>query len=635
MKARIKLRLRLGIVTLAALVVGAYLGGLGGGFLFDDYPNLLLDKDWRLEQLGWGGVWQAMAHGVASPAGRPLALLSFGLTYWAFGLEQALPYKVGNLLLHLGNGVLVLILLRRVLPRLDIAPRWSGWVALWLAALWLLHPLQVSTVLYVVQRMEIGAATGILIALLGYSVLRERQLAGRPDGWWGGLLALAGMGLGFGFKETAALAPGFAFLLELSVYRFRRGDGGLARGWMAFYLLGCAAGLVVYLRLVQPFFAPGSLYELRDFGPWERLLTQPRMLMMYLGQILWPQPENFIFYYDHVEASRGLLSPVSTSWALAGLLGLLALVALSWRRWTLVALGIGWFLMGHVLTSNLVPLELAFEHRNYLALLGPLLASVPLAGWGIKRLHVDARCTLACVPVLGLALVTWTQAATWGEPLRLAWTLENRAPESPRAGYELGRTLLVSVGDDQAAPGWSVALKTFERTQFLPSASPLASQGVIMMRARTGRPVAPTTWQRFRELLVRKSLTPEGLGALFAVNKCRVTRKCAFDDGQLLHTHLAVLERNPGNAAVRTLYADFAWSVLGDPELAIAVQREAVALSAGSVDARVSLLSFLSASPVGPDRQEALELLRQLRSAGAGVQHQDALAAAAARLDRR
>lgn len=626
-------RLRVCVLAICATVLVVYLPGLAGGFLFDDYPNLLRDSDWRIEQLGWGELWQAMSQGISSPAGRPLALLSFGLTYLLFGIEQALPYKLGNVLLHIGNGLLLFLLLQRLLPRLQISPRWAGWLALWLAGLWLLHPLQVSTVLYVVQRMEIGAASGILLALLGYVRLRERQLQGDGAGWVGPLLVVAGMTLGLGFKETALLTPGFAFVLELTVFGFRRADGGLSRGWMAMYGAGLILAVVAYLGLVAPFFAPGSLYDTRDFGPWERLLSQPRMLMMYLGQIVLPWPEGYTFYYDHVQASRGLFAPASTAWSLAGLLALLGAAAASWRRWPLLALGIGWFLVAHALTSNLVPLELAFEHRNYLALLGPLLALLPVLTWCVRRLNADARVMLALVLLLGLGALSWTQAATWGNPLRLAWTLENRAPQSARASYELGRLLLVEAGDDATLPGWSLALKTFERTQWLPTASPLASQGVILMRARAGRGIAPETWQRFRQLLVQRPLTPEGLSALFAVNKCRINQLCAFDDSQLLATHLAMLERNPGNAALRTLYADFAWNVLDDKALAIAVQREAVALTGDSVESRVALLSFLSGSALLAEQKEARDLLAELLAAGAGRSHGAALGAAGRRLD--
>lgn len=624
--------LRVCVFALCAAVVAVYLPGLAGGFLFDDYSNLLRDQDWRIKRLAWDDLWQAMTKGIASPAGRPLALLSFGLTYLGFGIDSALPYKLGNVLLHIGNGLLVFFLLQRLLPRLQVSPRWAGWLALWLAGLWLLHPLQVSTVLYVVQRMEIGAASGILLALLGYVMWRERQLAGRGAGKLAPLLAMAGILLGLGFKETALLAPGFAFVIELFVFGFRRADGQVSRGWVLLYAVGLLGAVLGYLYLVLPFFSAGSLYDIRDFGPWERLLSQPRMLMMYLGQILLPQPESYGFYYDHVQASQGLFQPSTTAWSLLGLLGLGLVMALAWRRFPLVALGIAWFLVSHVLTSNLIPLELAFEHRNYLAVLGPLLALLPLVSWAVRSLHDDARIALSLVLLLGLGVVTWTQTSTWGNSLRLAWTLENRAPQSARASYDLGRLLLADVGDDAAQPGWSLALKTFQRTAELPSASALASQGVILMQARAGRDIDLATWQRFRHLLVQRPLGPEGLSALFAVNKCRINRQCQLDDRQLLETHLTVLQRNPSNAALRTLYADFAWNVLDDQRLAISVQSEAVALS-GSLDARVVLLTFLSAARDPVYRPQALALLAELEAEMLTVQMQQAVSEAEVRME--
>src|SRR5690606_22938843 len=152
------------------------------------------------------------------------------------------------------------------------------------------------------------------------------------------------------------------------VLRFR-GKGGVDRRLRAIYVVGLAIAVLVFVLQVLPAAMHPSAYLGRDFTLGQRLLTQLHVLLVYLGQIVLPWPDRLLFYYDNFPVSRSLLSPVST---LVGLVVLVIMGAGAWlarARWPLVSLGIGWFFVGHALTSNVWPLELAFEHRNYLALL--------------------------------------------------------------------------------------------------------------------------------------------------------------------------------------------------------------------------------------------------------------------------
>src|SRR5699024_7915595 len=112
----------------------------------------------------------------------------------------------------------------------------------------------------------------------------------------------------------------------------------------------------------------------RNFSTAERVLSQLRILPLYLQQILLPLPSNMYFYYDDFAPSRGWLSPATT---LAGAAFLLGLLLAAWqlrKRLPLFALGVAWFFAAHFMTSNVIALELVFEHRNYFALFGVLLA---------------------------------------------------------------------------------------------------------------------------------------------------------------------------------------------------------------------------------------------------------------------
>lgn len=620
------------ILSAGILLCAALLGfgvGLKGGFIFDDYPNLLLDDDWKVSSGSASEWFRAMAHGVSSPAGRPLALLSFAVNHYFTGLSP-FHFKLGNLVLHFANGLLLWTLLARLVAHpVVIASRSGGylrWAPLLLSIAWLVHPLQVSTVLYVVQRMEIGAATGVLLALISYVNARHLQQIDRRSWAWL-FLAVASTFAGLGFKETAAIAPLLAFLIEAVIFRFRNAKGEINRGLVGAFIAGAVIGLFGYLRVALPFVtAPEeTLYAIRNFGPWERLLSQGPALVLYIKQILLPTPEGMSFYYDNFPVSRSLLQPPLTLAAFAVLAFLATFALLVRTRWPLTTLGIAWFFACHTLTSNVIPLELVFEHRNYLALAGVLLAlAQPLAAVG-KHLHAHTRLTLASLAIVGLAALCMIQAATWGDPMHLALTLDNRNPDSPRASYALGRALLERAADNPDSPQFGMARNQFRHSASLPGASPLAAQGLILLDARHNRPIDAATWGLFRESLTRSLLGPEGLSALHAVSNCRIQGNCSFDDGQLLTTFLAVLQRNPESGAVHTLYANFSWNVIRDQALAIRMQREAVRLAPNNFGYRLGLTKFLLASAMERDRIEGAELLRVLERGASATHYRDQL----------
>lgn len=593
---------------LLLLALPVFWPGLWGGFLFDDFPNLIHAEAWKAQGLTIPELLRALHSDISGAVGRPLSLLSFAVNH-AFTGTSPFWLKLTSLVWHMFNGLLVWVLCQRIIQKVPVLRVSARWIALVVALLWLLHPLQASTVLYVVQRMEVAAATGVLLALLAYMAARSRQIEGRRS--WPWLLAcIAMMLLGLGFKETALLAPLFALLLEVCLFRFRGAGNGPSRawliGWAAFVLLGAVAYLFLIIPQLQQW-----PHATRDWGPGERLLTQFPVLTMYLKQILFPLPDNFLFYYDNYPVSRGL--DMRTVLAGGILLGVLLIAFFCWRRWPLVALGIGWFFVAHALTSNLWPLELAFEHRNYLAILGVLLALVQPVSVLLGRLNADARVILILLPVLLVGVLTHLQARTWGDPLQLAWALENRNPDSSRASYGLGEQLIIVAGGDVESPAWTMAARQFEHAAQLPGDPVLPLQALILLPAQAGRAVPGEVWERFRTRLAHGGFRAEHISALHAVSQCRIEGRCAFDDGELLHTFLTVLEQFPTNATALTMYANFSWNVLEDRALAIQLQRDAVATSPVSVPYRIALARFLLAIGGEQELREAKGLIATLR----------------------
>lgn len=437
---------RLSALLLPIALVSAFLlfrPLLDGPFLLDDYRilpalSMIDDVDDRVGisrfLIGYGGF----------AGGRILSMASFLLDDFGWPAD---PYrfKLHNLLLHLLNGVLLLGLLRAT-------GRALGWrrasFAGVLALLWTIHPLHVSTVALPVQRMTILSGTFSLAALwyLISSFNRQKYAAWRtaiPHFLVFGTLA----GLAVLSKENGALTIIYAATLAW-LLKQKRESGGAPRLW---WMTAAGAGALLIAFAAQiPGFIEG--YSHRNFNWSERLLTQSRILWDYVARILLFKSGGGLFADDY-SISRGLFHPATTS---AAVLGAIFVIVASWR-WRapapLVAAGVAWFLGGHLLESTIVPLELYFEHRNYLPMVGVLMAALWIARHCLGHRPTALWVLLGAVLVV-MATSTYFRASYWSDKSALAkiWLAER--PDSERATQMLAQTYLE--GQNPAAAAYAL-----------------------------------------------------------------------------------------------------------------------------------------------------------------------------------
>ncbi|MGH8313285.1 MAG: hypothetical protein ACRER9_08380, partial [Gammaproteobacteria bacterium] len=182
-----RLLLRIAVLTMLAAVALAYTPGLSGGFMFDDITNIVMNPFLALDHLGVHEMLRAAFSVRSGPLYRPISMLSFALNLYFFG-PHPFSFKLVNVVIHLANALLLLWLTRRLLIncRRRYGFDWSSgtlnWASLLIAAAWALHPLNLTAVLYIVQRMTSLAALCTLAAMLAYVYGRERSLAGKR-GW--------------------------------------------------------------------------------------------------------------------------------------------------------------------------------------------------------------------------------------------------------------------------------------------------------------------------------------------------------------------------------------------------------------------------------------------------------------------
>jgi tetratricopeptide (TPR) repeat protein len=456
----------LGMLAVLALTWMAYLPGLQGGFLFDDYANLpALGAMGPIDDTA--AFWRYVTSGTADPTGRPVALVSFLLDAHDWPAAAA-PFKRTNLLLHLANGVLLALLLRQLgrallagrgkLPAEGAASR-ADWAAVLGAAMWLLHPLFVSTTLYIVQREAMLPALFTMAGLLLW--LRGRQAfdqSRRAAGWCfiaAGLVACTALAVLS--KANGVLLPALALTIEFAFLRPVAPSPAKPAGPLRSpYALAMTVFAVVPSLLVAAYLLyqgwHGLVHGISAARPWtlgQRLLTEPRILVDYLALLWLPRPFTPGLFNDHIVASASLWSPAGTLPSLLAICVLIGAAIVLRKRLPAVATAILFYFVGQSIESSTIALELYFEHRNYLPamlMFWPLalfLCDLPQGLQPIARRQAAKamaprtrrwlKAILAAALLAGLGGMTYARAALWGNTHDQALLWARLNPDSARA----------------------------------------------------------------------------------------------------------------------------------------------------------------------------------------------------------
>ena len=433
----------LALVVILAIGWFAYLPALTGTFLLDDLPSLgdLQNVDDTESALRF------VSSGFAGPLGRPVALASFLPQASAIGVN-AEPFLRVNIFIHLLNGILVFALAGK-LGRIALRDqRRTAFLQLSVVAMWLLMPLLASSSLLIVQRMTTLSATFVLGGLIAYLTARQR-LEAKPNN----ALVLMSLALIVATllatltKENGALLPVFVLVLEATLLT---PPGSLSRlrwgAWQGMFL-GIPTVLLIILLLLQIPYSDQIVTQ-RNFTLSQRLFTEALILWEYLfnafvgwGGQLGPFHDSQNVYSLSIDP--WIVAPTA-AWILA-----LSMAIRMRRDYPVAAFAILWFLAGHLLESTTIPLELYFEHRNYLPIFGPVFAVCyvifTLEGrrFKIARAALGIYITINAVILIGLS-------SLWGNPLLAATYWQERDPASVRAATNLAARQLSAARPDSA-----------------------------------------------------------------------------------------------------------------------------------------------------------------------------------------
>jgi tetratricopeptide (TPR) repeat protein len=235
-------------------------------------------------------------------------------------------------------------------------------VALLSAFLWATSPLHVHAVTIIVQRMASLAGLGYVMS--AYFYVRARTANKGRSGIAFYFLSTVSALAAFGTKENAAVLPITLLLYDLFFIQ------GISAESVIRSLKWAALPFTIVLVLgwlYTDFSMERAVYEsgVRPFTPMERLLTQGRVLFLYVSLLLYPIPSRLTFLHD-INISRTLFDPWATLAAIVGIILCVLFATRKARKYPLLSFAILFFILNHLVEGTVIPLELIFEHRNYI-----------------------------------------------------------------------------------------------------------------------------------------------------------------------------------------------------------------------------------------------------------------------------
>jgi len=321
---------KLFLVILACICFGLYFGYLNNGFVFDDKilveANPLIKSIRLLPNIFKSGIYDYWAG--AQPYDRmyrPLQMFSYYLDYNLWGVNPS-GFRFTNLVLHFFNAILVFYLISTLFKHVLLAQASS--------ILFLVHPVQISSVAYISSRGDLLSAFFILLSCFlflkfldssNYRLYRFSLLAAF---------------FAFLSRENALLIILFLVLLGFFGARQKPRYKALA----GFFILALVYLGVRFMALGYSGLATHSIYLKGLWGP----LNFCNIIFSYLLLLLWPH--NLGMFHSTAFIYKLTVSIIGA--ATAGLL-ILLVILIAWRKkkrafHPIIRFGLFWFLLGMI-----------------------------------------------------------------------------------------------------------------------------------------------------------------------------------------------------------------------------------------------------------------------------------------------
>ena len=443
------------------LCILIYSNTFNAPFIFDDLPHIKENPFFRLNHIDFQRLWDA---GFKSPnPSRPLANISYALNYY-FGKYDVRGYHVINIIIHFINGILVYFLslytLRRVSGystqnRQQVSSVSNAFISFFTALVFITHPIQTQSVTYIDQRMTSMAVMFYLLSLLFYIMGRlSLKKLNRGILFFCSFVSWV---MALGSKEIAATLPLIILIYEWYFFQDIRMKW-LRRNIKYFLGIMIVLGLVAFISLgKRPIDQFWGFYAIRDFTVWERVLTQFRVIILYISLLFYPHPSRLNFLHS-ISTSHSLLEPVTTLLSLLVIITLIGFAILIARRQRLISFCILWFFINLAIESSVIGLEMIYEYRLYLPMIGFAILTINLV-FGCLQKKKFWAILMASIIIIFLGTTTYVRNRVWQNGITFWSDVISKNPHSSRAHNNLGIALKMENRVEEAIVHYSEALR--------------------------------------------------------------------------------------------------------------------------------------------------------------------------------
>lgn len=369
-------------IALLFFLLIIYGNSFNGTWVFDDEPNIVFNKYVHMETLDWGNI-QKTFYGIdQKKISRPVAYFTFGLNYY-FGRLNVFGYHIVNWIVLYMSGIFLFLFIYRTMNLPLLKPKYGSSaysIALLATFFWVVNPVQVTAVTYIVQRMASMAGLFYIMGMYFYLLGRTEETY-RNKIIFFVFSALSAI-LAIGTKENAVMLPVSLYLYDLMLIQGITKENLINN--LKFYIIPAliiAAVVLLFFVDISSVLRLGD-YTIRPFSMWDRVLTETRVIVFYISLLLYPTYSRLMLNHDFI-ISRSLFDPWTTFAAILAILCSLGLAVWIARRKPLISYCIIFFFLNHIIEGSIIPLELVFEHTNYTP---SMLFFVPLSIFSIHIL---------------------------------------------------------------------------------------------------------------------------------------------------------------------------------------------------------------------------------------------------------
>jgi protein O-mannosyl-transferase len=390
------------------LVLEVYGPALNGAFVLDDRYLPFMDP----------GIAQASIRGWVLGL-RPLLSFSYWLNYQSSGTESY-AYHLTNVFLHFLGSIVIGLVAAKLLTLAGTSGRERSILSVTAGGLFLLHPVQTESVAYVASRSEV---LSVLLYFSGFAVFLYRRTESITI-----LRSLAIVALFAAAISTKEHTLTLAALLLMADYFW--GLGGVRKNWRLYGILAIAGawGAFVVGRVLKGASTAG--FNVPGLTPATYFFTQCRVIWTYVRLFFLPAGQN-------VDPDVAVSASLLDHGAIAGLLGLVALIVAAWiyrKRWPLAAFGVFMFVLLLAPTSSFVPIsDVQAERRLYLPFLGLVLICLEF----LRRLKWSQIVGSGIALLAICSVLTYQRSQVWASPIDLWKDAATKSPKKWRPRFQL------------------------------------------------------------------------------------------------------------------------------------------------------------------------------------------------------